>query len=234
LFDILGFFNNVNPERAIAILQNLGFPPNVCKWTLSFLTGREAAIHLENYISPPFPILNGTPQGSPLSLILSALYMSPLLKMAKSWSHSNLSLYVDNRAIYSVSAITSAATEKAHSLYKKVLRWLGVNGLSADPDKSELMVFVKQQYNTDLTGAHIHSTWYLTNTMLNCISIVHSLQYLGVYISDKLNWSHHVSIMATCARSTICSIGLLSNSIYSLNLLNWHKVYNALIIPTLT
>jgi hypothetical protein len=44
LFDISGFFDNVNPSRATEILWNKGFPPSVCTWTLSFLTGRTAAI----------------------------------------------------------------------------------------------------------------------------------------------------------------------------------------------
>jgi hypothetical protein len=85
LFDVSGFFNNINPSRATAILQNKGFPPSVCAWTLSFLTGRKAAICMGNYVSEPFPVLSGTPQGSPLSPILSVLYTSSLLDTAKTW-----------------------------------------------------------------------------------------------------------------------------------------------------
>ena len=61
LFDISGFFDNVNPLRATKILRNKGFPPSICAWTLSFLTGRKAAIRMGNYVSEPFPVLNGTP-----------------------------------------------------------------------------------------------------------------------------------------------------------------------------
>jgi hypothetical protein len=61
LFDISGFFDNVNPLRATEILRNKGFPPSICAWTLSFLTGRKAAIRMGNYVSEPFPVLNGTP-----------------------------------------------------------------------------------------------------------------------------------------------------------------------------
>jgi hypothetical protein len=61
LFDISGFFDNVNLLRATTILRNKGFPPSVCAWTQSFLTGRRAAIRMGNYVSEPFPVLNGTP-----------------------------------------------------------------------------------------------------------------------------------------------------------------------------
>ena len=38
LFDIQGFFNNLNTDHLIAIMTNLGFPTCVCSWTASFLT----------------------------------------------------------------------------------------------------------------------------------------------------------------------------------------------------
>jgi hypothetical protein len=40
--------------------------------------------------------------------------------------------------------------------------------------------------------------------------------------------------MANHARSTIRGVSLLGNSVCGLDFLNWQKVYNALIIPTLT
>ena len=76
LFDILGFFDNINPERVAQILRIKGFPENICKWTLSFLMGRKATLRVRDYQANEFHILNGTPQGSPLSPVLSALYTS--------------------------------------------------------------------------------------------------------------------------------------------------------------
>jgi hypothetical protein len=113
LFDISGFFDNINPQCTIAILHNKGFSPMACEWALFFLMGREASIRIGDYTSKLFPILGGTPQGSPLSPILLALYTSSLLEMAKQWDHSNLSLYVNDGTIYSVSRTLKATTEQA-------------------------------------------------------------------------------------------------------------------------
>jgi hypothetical protein len=66
------------------------------------------------------------------------------------------------------------------------------------------------------------------------VRAVTHLRYLGVYIDRSLKWERHVSIMTNRACSTIWGINLLGNSIRGLNFLNWHKVYNALVIPTLT
>jgi hypothetical protein len=66
------------------------------------------------------------------------------------------------------------------------------------------------------------------------VQTVTHLRYLGVYIDRSLKWDRHVSIMTNRAHSTIRGINLLGNSVCGLDFLNWCKVYNALVIPTLT
>ena len=80
LFDISGFFDNINIERVVHIFRNLGFPPSLCQWILSFLSGRTVRLSFNGIKSDPIILDHGTPQGSPLSPILSAIYTSPLLK----------------------------------------------------------------------------------------------------------------------------------------------------------
>jgi hypothetical protein len=66
------------------------------------------------------------------------------------------------------------------------------------------------------------------------ITVTNSLWYLGIYLDCHLSWDNHISIMANHARSTIHGITILGNTQCSLDLLNWRKVYNALVIPVLT
>jgi hypothetical protein len=113
LFDISGFFDDINPQRVTQTLRNLGFPPNICAWTLSFLTSCMASLNFGTYTSDPFSITNGTLQGSPLSPVLSAIYTASLLEASNSWTFCDLTLYVDNGAIYATSATTSEATKTA-------------------------------------------------------------------------------------------------------------------------
>ena len=207
----------------------------MCVWALSFLTGRKAAIRMGNYVSKPFPVLNGTPQGSPLSPILSALYTSPLLDIAKTWQHADLSLYIDDGAIYTVSTTLKATTESAQTKYEAVLTWLHANGLQTDATKTEFMTFTRTYANPKFVGPPIPGARYTLPTGATYhVSTVKSLRYLSVWLDHHLDWTHHVTIMANRARSTITGVSLLGNSVCSLDFLNWRKVYNALIIPTLT
>jgi hypothetical protein len=43
--------------------------------------------------------------------------------------HCNLSMYIDDGAIYAISATTSAIASRAHQYYTEVLKWLDDNGL---------------------------------------------------------------------------------------------------------
>jgi len=69
------------------------------------------------------------PQGSPLSPILSALYTTPLLDITDQWVHRDLNLYVDDGAIFAVSATMVVATEAAQQGLNQILQWLTTNGL---------------------------------------------------------------------------------------------------------
>jgi hypothetical protein len=233
LFDISGFFNNINPARATHTLHNLGFPPNVCDWTL--LIGRKASLNFGSYTPDPFSITNSTPQGSPLSPVLSALYTASLLEVSKSWTFCDLTLYVDDRAIYATSATTSEATKTALRHYAIIHDWLTANSLEADPSKMELMSFMKECSNRNLISGKIEGARYNNPVQgPNHVTMAISLRYLGVYLDHCLRWDQHITIMANHACSTIRGVNLLGNSIRGLDFLNWRKVYNALVIPVLT
>jgi hypothetical protein len=97
------------------------------------------------------------------------------------------------------------------------------------------MTFTRQRANPDIVGGPNTEARYDDPIRRRCtVWTVTHLRYLGVYIDRSLKWDRHVSIMTNCARSTIRGINLLGNSVHSLDFLNWRKVYNTLVIPTLT
>jgi len=159
------------------------------------------------------------PQGSPLSPILSALYTASLLDLASRWMHHDLTLYLDDGAIFSVSKTTAAATASAIQGLEQALDWLSCNGLSADPAKTELMVFTPRRSNPDLVGGHIYGATYGNNQRVTTVTT--SLRYLGVHLTPTLKWDTHIDLMVNRARSTIRGINILGNSIRGLDFMNW-------------
>jgi hypothetical protein len=65
LFDIQGFFNNVNHNRLIALIESLGFVPEISKWTSSFLKDRSVWLCFNSFTSEEIKLEMGTPQGPP-------------------------------------------------------------------------------------------------------------------------------------------------------------------------
>jgi Reverse transcriptase (RNA-dependent DNA polymerase) len=79
LFDIQGFFDNIDHERLVQVLADLGFAPEIICWCRLFLQDCTVRLHFNSRTSDPFNFPVGTLQGSLVSLVLSIIYMVPLL-----------------------------------------------------------------------------------------------------------------------------------------------------------
>jgi len=100
LFDIQGFFNNINHEWLIQIFINLGFAPELVRWCRSFLKDHTVRLHFNGRLSDPFDFMMGTPQGLPVSSVLSTIYTSPLLHKMREWANTSLGMYIDDGIIF--------------------------------------------------------------------------------------------------------------------------------------
>jgi hypothetical protein len=77
-FDISGFFNNVSHPVLLADLRANRFPLPTVKWVASFLTNRQTAMCLDGTRDILLPTATGTPQGSSVSCIATAILTSSL------------------------------------------------------------------------------------------------------------------------------------------------------------
>ena len=73
------------------------------------------------HTSDSFEITSGTPQGSPLSPILSVMYTTNLLEMTSMWALRDLTIYVDDGAIYAMSSTIRGPTDSVMEGYTQVL-----------------------------------------------------------------------------------------------------------------
>ena len=234
MFDIQGFFDHISIERAVHIMANCGFPPTLCAWVRSFLSNRRVSLSFNNYTSDPFELDHGTPQGSPLSPILSAIYTSPLLHLTnRSWIHKGLKMYVDDGGIQGTSITHREAAKAVARGYEDVVQWLHRNGLTVDKDKTEFISF-SPRHSTHL-GARVPRLG-LRDPVHGEYAVAASkhVRYLGIFIQNDLGWTTHVRTMAARARSTVHALSVLGNSIRGISFANWRKVFHSLILPVLT
>jgi hypothetical protein len=141
LFDIKGFFDNVHKDRLAAIMANLGFLSGMVQWALSFLSERRVVLSFNGEENAERDQPVGTPQGSPVSPVLSAIYTSPLLCKPRAADGCTLGMYVDDGIIFAQGRDWDTVTEALKAQYVICEEWLVRNNLAIEPEKTELIFF---------------------------------------------------------------------------------------------
>src|SRR6267142_2461460 len=235
LFDISRFFDHLDPALTVHTLSCLGVDPHTCDWVRSFMADRSVRLAFNGYPSDSFPVDQGTPQGSPLSPILSAHATSPLLRSSYDWEDVDLSLYVDDGNIYASGPTYLSAVAKISAAWDRVRTWLSLAGLAVDFDKTEFMFFHPTHFSPRHLGLPPTSILLSSGpATTHRVSVAQSICYLGVFFTPKLNWSLHVRTMSCHVQSLVHALGILRNSIWGLKLVPWRKVFHAVLIPVLT
>ena len=196
---------------------------------------RTVVISFNDFTGEAQTLSDGSPQGSPLSPILSAIYTFPLLCLAESWDFCSLQLYVDDGSITASGPTFRSSACTAAQYYEVVSKWLLRCGLTTGPDKLEFISFHRPGRFPAALGAPF--------SRLGVHDVVHSIltvpcsqtiQYLGVYLHTKLLWDTHIKIMCCRACSMVRALHILGNSIRGLDFANWRRVFHTIILPVLT
>jgi len=80
-FDIVQFFPSLNHDILMAVIVKAGFSPVVGNFFCSYLTGHKTMYKWDDFVSGLFAMDIGVGQGSGLSLVLSGLYIGPVLQL---------------------------------------------------------------------------------------------------------------------------------------------------------
>jgi hypothetical protein len=126
-----------------AVLENLGYPPELVRWSEVFLKDRKVRLSFNNVISEERGQPIGVPQGLPLSPVYSITYTSSLLAKMREWNNSSLGMYVDDGILFAASEEWGDVERLLTAWYTVCEEWLRRSGLAIEPDKTELLFFQK-------------------------------------------------------------------------------------------
>jgi Reverse transcriptase (RNA-dependent DNA polymerase) len=124
LFNVQGFFDNINHKRMIQILVDLGFAPEIVSWCKSFLKDHTVRLQFNGRTSDPFNFAVGTPQGLPVLPVLSIIYTAPLLHKMRSLANPSLGMYIDDRAIFTCRCKWKDVEYAMRDSYASCIEWL--------------------------------------------------------------------------------------------------------------
>ena len=232
-FDVAQFFPSLNHDVLVAILRKQGFPPNVVKFFEHYLVGRSTRYAWNSFVSDPRQADVGVGQGSALSPVLSALYLTPIIRLYELDEASRgttLLSYVDDGTILVQSKSLDLNNEALKRAYAVVFELFTKFALALEHDKSELFHFDRShsRHNPSL------DLGYAPYTGDHPLTPKTYWRYLGFYFDRKLTFREHVRYYSTKALSTVKAMGMLGNSSRGLLPQQKRLLYRSCVVPIAT
>jgi hypothetical protein len=235
--DIKGYFDFVNHKKLLTKMRQAHLPLPMVKWMASFLTERQAAISLDGQCTKIKLVLNGLPQGSPISGPASSLYMADILTTMKNittrehqYAHSlenisptTMAMYIDDGNIWVSSSSLNTNVQILQAAYKTISKQLANSGLSIDTKKCELIHFTRHKRDrNEKPSIKIPNTQGTNTTM---IAPAPHIKWLGITFDSNLNFHEHVRKTAIKAENALGGLYMLGNTLKGLSAHHFRLLY---------
>ena len=215
VMDFSKAFDKVPHQELLYKLSNYGINIVTLSWLKSFLSNRKQRVVLEGVMSDQVPVSSGVPQGSVLGPILFLAYINDLPQYVK----SKVRLFADDTVIYLAIKSSVDCIQLQQDLLS-LENWESDWKMEFNAAKCNVLRITKKKtpyvYDYQLKGQTLES--------------LHSVKYLGVYLSDDLRWNEHVNNMSNRANKTL---GFLKRNLRHCPPKTKETAYKALVRPTL-
>lgn len=217
--DIKAAFPTVNPRRLNDTLHQMGFCQSLIRLVDNFLSGRSKTFQLGDYQSSPKDLTIGLPQGSPLSVILSILYNTPLLRIADGLQDTIALGFIDDVAFVTAGLSTEDVTQSLQSLADQELAWGSKYGAAFDRAKSQCMLFSHKT----TTQQPIIKLGDVT------LEPQPTTKWLGVLIDSKLRFTGHVQAQVANGSKVVNRLASLARTGWGIPLRQCKQLIAALV-----
>ena len=196
----------------------------------NYLVGRTTKYLWNNFISPSFNVNVGVRQGSALSLILLALYLSPVflslenhLKILK--IPISIISFVDNGLFISQNKSISHSNANLFCSYNIILSLLMKCSLVVEHGKTDIFHFSRSH------GAFNPPPLDLSALGGPVLLPKETWRYLGFIFDWKFTFRSHIDFYANKVIFTVKCMKLLGNSLRGINLLQKKRLFRCCALP---
>ena len=189
LSDQSAAFDTIDHSTLIECLSSwFGVGGVVLDWFRSYLSDRYQCIKIGSVLSDAKRLLYGVPQGSVLGPILFSLYTTPLSKVIQNHPGIHFHFYADDTQLYVhlTHKHATLAFERLKNCLDDVRKWLSVNKLKLNPDKTEFILFGSKNVRTKL------GKFFPVNILGTLLSPAEAIRNLGVWFDSDFSFSCHV------------------------------------------
>ena len=229
-FDIAQFFPLLNHQLLSLILKKAGFDQCISSFFADYLVNRKMNYSWNNFSFSIFNINVGVGQGSALSSILSALYLSPFIYILENWL-KNLKIptsfifFVDDGLFISQSNSIDISNSHLYCSYNVLTNLLEKFGLVVKHSKTEIFHFNRSH------GIFNLSLLNLSSLKGNILLSSNTWKYLGFIFNRKLTFHQYIDFYANKAIFTVKCMKLLGNSSRDINPLQKCLLYRSCVLP---
>ena len=229
-FNITQFFPSLSHHLLTIILEKAGLEPKVASFFVDYLVNRKTNYNWNELSSPIFKVNVGVGQGSALSPILSALYLSPLLYILEKHLKnlkipiSFISFVNDGLFIAQNKSIVTLNSQLFCS-YNILSKLLDKFGLIVEHSKTDIFHFNRSLRVFNLPPLNLSA---IGGPILKPKD---SWKYLGFIFDWKLNFHQHIDFYSNKAILTVKSMKLLGNLLRGINPIQKCLLYRCCILP---
>ena len=229
-FNIFQFFPSLNHHILILILEKAGLDSKVTNFFANYLIQRSTNYLWNDLSSLSFEVNVGVGQGSALSPILSALYLSPLFYIIeKRFKNLNLPIsilsFVDDGLFIVQNKSLSISNLYLFCSYNILSKLLGSFGLIIEHSKTEIFHFNRSH------GPFNPPPLDLSPLGGSILQPKESWRYLGFIFDRKLSFHKHIDHYANKAMSMVKCMKLLGNSSRGISLVQKRLLYRCCTLP---
>jgi hypothetical protein len=144
LMDVKGAFHHVSMTRLTKHLEELEADPHLIRWTDNFMRDRKVLLIIKGHETAMKPTNSGILQGSPVSLILFAIYISGVFKEVENKTGAVGVSFIDDLSWIASGANVMEIAETLEKCTKIAMQWAEQKTVEFDISKTEAILFVKK------------------------------------------------------------------------------------------
>jgi hypothetical protein len=181
LADLSKAFDCIPHQLVIAKFRAYGFSEKACQFMASYLAERCQRVKLGSARSEWAPLTKGVPQGSILGPLVFNVFINDIFNFITKAQVYN---YADDTTIMYANKNLSEVKAVLKRDADKLVEWFSVNGMKANPDKFQAILFktpwlaTQETFEIVINDNVVHAT--------DCVKL------LGVYFDDMLSFTNHI------------------------------------------
>jgi hypothetical protein len=219
--DLSKAFDTINHGILINKLEHYGIRGITLDWFKNYLSNRQQYVYLCGSSSSLGKIDCGVPQGSVLGPLLFIIYINDVIQCS---DILKFILFADDTNLFYCNKNLSELEYVVNYELSKLSDWFRANKLSLNALKTNFMLFG----NKVISEKSVQFKLILDGNVLERVTVT---KFLGIFVDDKLKWTHQVNHISSKISKGLGMMGRVRNVMPNDVLLT---LYYSLIYPYLT